>query len=75
MFSYEERKKAVVLYFKYHNNSADVIRELGYLTRGALRCLIKEFKEENALHKKHKRKSKYTDEQRNDAINHYLDHG
>lgn len=74
MFSYEERKKAVDLYFKYHKNSAAVIRELGYPSRGALRYWIKEF-EEGVLHKKHKRKSKYTDEQRYYAINHYLEHG
>ena len=75
MFSYEERKKAVDLYFKYHKNSAAVIRELGYPSRGALRCWIKEFNEEGNLHEKHKRKSKYTDEQRKQAVDYYLEHG
>lgn len=75
MFSYEKRKKAVDLYFKYHKNGAAVIRELGYPSRNALRYWVKEFENEGLLHENNKHKSKYSDEQRRLAVNHYLDHG
>ena len=43
MFTYENRKIAVDLYYKYHGNGAAVIRELGYSSRNALRQWVKEF--------------------------------
>lgn len=75
MYSYEERLKAVELYIKYNNNSAAVIRELGYPNRGTLRLWVKEFNQEASLHEKYKDKSKYSDEQRKYAVNYYLEHG
>lgn len=75
MYSYEERLKAVELYIKYNNNSAAVIRELGYPNRGTLRLWVKEFNQEGSLHEKYKDKSKYSDEQRKYAVNYYLEHG
>ena len=51
MFSYDDRKKAVDLYFKYHNNGAAVIKELGYPSRSSLRQWVKEFSDEGELHK------------------------
>ena len=75
MYSYEERLKAVELYIKYNNNSAAVIRELGYPNRGTLRLWVKEFNQEGSLHGKYKEKSKYSDEQRKYAVNYYLEHG
>lgn len=72
MYSYEERLKAVELYIKYNNNSAAVIRELGYPNRGTLRLWVKEFNQEGSLHEKYKDKSKYSDEQRKYALNYYL---
>ena len=64
MFSYKEWNKAIDLYFKYHKSNAAVIREIGYPSRGALRCCVKEFRDERFLHEIHKQKSKYSDEQR-----------
>ena len=75
MYSYEERLKAVESYIKYNNNSAAVIRELGYPNRGTLRLWVKEFNQEGSLHEKYKYKSKYSDEQRKYAVNYYLEHG
>lgn len=75
MFSYEERLKAVKLYIKYHNNGVAVIRELGYPSRHTLRQWVREFEKEGKLHKINKRKSKFTVEERQYAVNYYLEHG
>ena len=75
MFSYEERIKAVKLYIKYNKKGAAVIRELGYPSRNMLRQWVREFETEGKLHKKHKRKSKFTAEERRYAVNYYLEHG
>jgi transposase-like protein len=74
MYSYEKRKAAVDLYFKYQNYFA-VITELGYPSRGMLRAWINEFKENKELHKKQTRRSKYNEKQKQDAAKHYLEHG
>lgn len=75
MFTYEDRRIAVDLYYKYHGNGAAVIRELGYPSRNALRQWVKEFERDGDLHKRHKRKSKFSKEEREFAVNHYLEHG
>lgn len=38
----KQRDKAVCLYITYERNAADVIRELGYPSRGALRTWCKD---------------------------------
>lgn len=45
MYSYEERLKAIELYIKYNNNSAAVIRELGYPNRYTLSLWLQEYVE------------------------------
>ena len=74
MYSYEKRKAAVALYSRYHSFSA-VIRELGYPSRGILRQWINEFTENNELHKVQTRTPKYNEEQIQNVVNYYLNHG
>jgi transposase-like protein len=75
MYSYDERIKAVKLYFKYHKNNAAVIRELGYPDRQSLYKWVKEYESNGDLRNEFKRKSKYSTEERKVAVNHYLHHG
>lgn len=57
MFSLEERTRAVKLLIQYDLSYADVIRELGYPTRGALRNWYTEYCNNGRLHEKFVRKS------------------
>jgi transposase-like protein len=75
MFSYEERMKAVKLLIKYDMSYSDVMRELGYPSRKALSIWYKEYLQTGDLHKKHLKKYKFTDEDKQKAVNHYLEHG
>lgn len=76
MYTYEERKKAVDLYFKYNKSVALVRRELRYPSRGMLYLWCKEFetngelRNDDALHH-----SKYSAQQREQTIKYYLEHG
>ena len=74
MFSHEERTKAVELYLKYESWAA-VISELGYPNRSTLRNWVKEYQENESLHKKQTRKEKYSEEEKSLAVNYYLEHG
>ncbi len=78
MYSREKRLKAVELYIKYDKSAADVIRELGYPDRHTLRSwygmYLKE-QETGVIHDRYMRASKFTEEQKETAVRHYLDHG
>ena len=78
MYSREKRVKAVELYIKYDKSAADVIRELGYPDRHTLRSwygmYLKE-QETGVIHDRYMRASKFTEEQKETAVRHYLDHG
>ena len=76
MYSYEDRMKAVQLYIKYDMSVATVIRELGYPSRGMLYNWYREFEVDGALRSDSDLGySKYTDGQRQQAIDYYLSHG
>ena len=75
MFTYDERIKAVNLLIQYDLSYADVIRELGYPTRRALRNWYEEYKENKSLHTNYIRKYKYNSEEKHTAVNYYLEHG
>ena len=76
MYSYEERLRAVELYLKYGRRMKATIRELGYPTKNSLKAWCQEFEETRALQAGYVRsKPKYSDEQKNAAIEHYLNHG
>ncbi len=76
MYSYEERLRAVKLYLKYGRRLKATIRELGYPTKNSLKAWCAEFEEGGNLQEKYVRSlSKYSDEQKNTAIEHYVNHG
>ena len=76
MYSYEQRKKAVDLYFQYDQSISSVINELGYpQSRASLRYWVKEFKQNKELHRSVTKHLKYSAEQRKNAVNYYLEHG
>lgn len=76
MYSYEERIKAVHLYLEYDMSIAAVIRELGYPSRQMLYLWYSEYKKSGSLHSDCERgHSKYSDQQRKQAIEYYLEHG
>ncbi len=75
MFSHDERIKAINLLLQYDLSYAAVIRELGYPSRGALKDWYKEYVENGNLHKDFIKESKFSDEERQKAVNYYLEHG
>src|SRR5690625_6134730 len=74
MYSYEKKTKAIKLYFKYESYGA-VINELGYPSRIALRNWVEDHKRHGDVKKENTRQSKYTDEQKQVAVAHYLEYG
>lgn len=75
MFSHKERVRAIQLFLKYDCSYAATIRELGYPSIGALRKWYKEYLESGELHQEHRKKSKYSKEQKRIAVNHYFEYG
>jgi len=75
MYSYEDRLKAVKLYIKYGYSLADTVRDLGYPNRRMLARWYREYQETGDLHKAYVKQPKYTLEQEENAVNHYLEYG
>lgn len=78
MYSYEERLRAVKLYIKYDHSLSAVIRELGYPSHQALLQWYREYITQGDLHVKcvrHRRRCKFTMEQRKAAVAYYQEHG
>lgn len=75
MNSLEQRLKVVELYIKYNFREAKVIRELGYPTFNTIPVWYAEYHANGSLHEVKKRYSKYTADQKLDAIKHYFEHG
>lgn len=78
MYSREKRMKAIELYIKYDKSAADVIHELGYPDRKALREWYASYIEEQEtgiIRDQNSRYLKYTPEQKKIAVDHYLEHG
>lgn len=77
-YSKEQRRCAVELYVRYECCAADVIRELGYPSREALRMWHRDWLEEQRTgvpSTRGERYARYTAEQRRAAVDHYLTHG
>ena len=74
MFAYEDKLKAIKLYLKYESYAA-AINELGYPSRGALIQWVKEYKDNGDIRKENTRKSKYTNNEKQQAVDHYLEFG
>ena len=76
MYSYDERRQAVDLYLKLGKRIRATIRQLGYPTKNALKNWHQEFQQRGDLHVAYARsKQKYSVEQKNGAIDHYMNHG
>jgi transposase-like protein len=76
MYSYDERIKAVKLYIQYDKSYASLFRELGYPPSSyTIKLWYKEYKQNGDMHKSFKKSGKYSDEQRQAAIQYYIDHG
>jgi len=75
MYSYEDRIRAVRLYIKLGKRTGATIRKLGYPTKNALKSWHREFEQGHDLQAVYARStSKYSDEQKKAATQHYLDH-
>ena len=77
-YSREQRDRAVDLYVKYEHSAADVIRELGYPSKEALRMWYRERLGEERTgvpSKRGERYRRYSDEQKRAAVDHYLEYG
>jgi putative transposase len=75
MFSYEDRIRAVKLYIKLGKRLGTTIRQLGYPTKNSLIGWYREYERGRDLQAGYTRSMfKYSDEQRQVAVQHYLDH-
>lgn len=74
-YSREQRDRAVDLYIKYERCAADVIHELGYPSKGALLSWYADRLEEERTGVPSRRGERYSDEQKQAAVDHYLEYG
>ena len=75
MFSYEERIRAVKLYIKLGKRLGATIRQLGYPTKNSLIGWYREYERGQDLQVGYVRSTgKYSAEQMQVAVQHYLDH-
>ena len=75
MYSYEERIRAVKLYIKLGKRTGPTIRQLGYPTKNSLKDWYREYERDRDLQVVYTRsRLKYTAEQIQVAVQHYLDH-
>lgn len=75
MYSYEERIRAVKLYIKLGGRLGLTIRKWGYPTKNSLISWYREYEREQDLQVSYTRTSgKYSAEQKQFAVMHYLDH-
>lgn len=75
MYVLEDRKRAVELYLKYGRHAAPVIRELGYPDYKSLVAWVKEYEETGTLREKGYYAKSYTREEKQRAVDFYLEHG
>lgn len=76
MYSYEDRIRAVELYLKLGKRIKAAIPQLGYPTKNSLKAWCEEFEKRGDLQKEYVRaKPKYSEEQKNQALEHYVNRG
>lgn len=75
MYTFEEKMKAVNLHIKYHHKAAPVIRELGYPERHMLVKCHKQYEAAGTLPKQMKGRQKFTEQQKQIALQHYWERG
>src|SRR5262245_64160837 len=75
MYSYEDRVQAVQLYLKLGKRIKATIRQLGYPTKNSLKAWYREYERCRDLRTGYVRATpKYSAEQKQTAIDHYLSH-
>ena len=75
MYSYEDRLRAVRLYIKLGKRIGLTIRQLGYPTKNALKTWYREFEQRHDLPAVYTRPPKFSQAQKDRAVEHYLEHG
>ena len=75
MYSYEDRIRAVELYIKFGRRLGATIRHLGYPTKNALKGWYREYERRRDLPTGFHRRPKYSQVQKEVAVDHYLNHG
>ncbi|MCK5847612.1 MAG: transposase, partial [Caldisericia bacterium] len=78
MYSREKRMKAIKLYIQYNKSSARVVYELGYPSRKVLSRWYKRYQEElktGVVWDQYTSNKRYTKEQKEVAVKHYIEHG
>lgn len=74
MFTEEEKIRTIELYFKYGKKLALVVRELGYPSKRNLRHWIRSWEAGDGAKESIRHKHRYSDEQKQVAVEHYLNH-
>ena len=75
MYSYEDRLQAVQLYIKLGKRIGLTIRQLGYPTKNALKTWYREYEQSRELRPGYTRPAKFSQAQKERAVEHYLEHG
>jgi putative transposase len=75
MYSYEDRLRAVRLYIKLNKRVGLTIRQLGFPTKNALKQWHRAYEQRLDLPSSYVRRAKYSQAQKELAVNHYLEHG
>lgn len=75
MYTYEERMRAVKAYIASGFRLNRTIAQLGYPSHQGLRDWYKEYAEKGDLHRDYIRESQYTQQQKEEAIEHYYANG
>lgn len=75
MYSYEDRVRAVQLYIKLGKRVAATIRQLGYPTKNSLKGWHREYEQSLDLRPGFFRPPKFSQAQKERAVEHYLMHG
>ena len=75
MYSYEDRLRAVQLFIKLGKRVGLTIRQLGYPTAKALKSWYREYEQRLDLAAGYVRRPRYSDAQKERAVEHYLEHG
>ena len=75
MHSYEDRIRAVELYYLYGRKASVVVRELGYPSIKQLGRWVRIYEEKGDLPRELKPRERYSYAQKVAAVEHYLTHG
>jgi len=75
MYSYEDRLRAVQLYVKLGKRIGLTIRQLGYPTKNALKIWYREYEQSHELRAGYTRPAKFSQADKERAVEHYLEHG